>query len=356
VTVGGALRTLPMADCHNDLLLGVLHQRERGVQDPFGDFWLPQLRAGGVVLQVLPVYTEEQHIGEGALRRSLLVIEEARRLAEVHAADVAICETGPEIAAAVDAGRIALVLALEGAEPVGSSLAVLDTFFRLGVRMASLTWNRRTMLADGIGEQDTGGRLTGLGVEAVAEMERLGVVLDVSHLSMRGFWHVDEVARRPFVASHSSCRALRDHPRNLTDDQIGAIAASGGFVGLNAFGPFLHGTPEVRHYVDHVAHAVDLVGADHVALGPDFIEDVTTTVDPIFRGLLVDSSEIPVLDGLRRPADLCGLGPLLTARLGEQAARAVAAGTLTDFLGRALPQALPSGEPPADSEGPFRLA
>jgi membrane dipeptidase len=347
---------IPMADCHDDLLMAVRHLRERGHRDPFGDFWLPQLRQGGIVLQVLPVYTEEQFVGEGALRRSLLLLEEARHLAAVHSADVSVVETAEDLTRTLNEGRIALVLALEGAEPVGNDLAMLDVFWRAGVRMASMTWNRRTMLADGIGEQDTGGRLTGLGVEAVAEMERLGVVLDVSHLSMRGFWHVDEVARRPFVASHSSCRALRDHPRNLTDDQIGAIAASGGFVGLNAFGPFLHGTPEVRHYVDHVAHAVDLVGADHVALGPDFIEDVTTTVDPIFRGLLVDSSEIPVLDGLRRPADLCGLGPLLTARLGEQAARAVAAGTLTDFLGRALPQALPSGEPPADSEGSFRLA
>jgi membrane dipeptidase len=339
VTVGGALRTLPMADCHNDLLLGVLHQRERGVQDPFGDFWLPQLRAGGVVLQVLPVYTEEQHIGEGALRRSLLVIEEARRLAEVHAADVAICETGPEIAAAVDAGRIALVLALEGAEPVGSSLAVLDTFFRLGVRMASLTWNRRTMLADGIGEQDTGGRLTGLGVEAVQEMGRLGLVLDVSHLSATGFWHVDEVATRPFVASHSSCRALQDHPRNLDDDQIRAVAASGGFVALNGFGPFLADEPTVDAYVEHAAHAVSLVGADHVGLGLDFMRDLTAVVDPILGGALIDPDELPWVAGLQRPADLAELGPRLTARLGEDAARQVSAGTLI----RTLVDLLPTG-------------
>ncbi len=228
------------------------------------------------MLQVLPIYTEEQHVGEGALRRSLLLLAEARRIAELHAADVVICESGPEITAAVESGRIALVLALEGAEPIGHSLAVLETFFRLGVRMASMTWNRRTMLADGIGEQDTGGRLTRLGVEAVQEMERLGLVLDVSHLSATGFWHVNEVATRPFVASHSSCRGLQDHPRNLSDDAIRAVAASGGFVALNGFGPFLAEVATIDSFVDHAAHAVDLVGAGHVALGLDFMRDLST--------------------------------------------------------------------------------
>src|SRR4051794_16760990 len=173
---------LPMADSHNDLLLGVLHQRERGHADPFGEVWLPQLRAGNVVLQVLPVYTEEQFVGEGALRRALLVIGAARELAALHADDVAIVETGRELREVIASGRIALVLAFEGMEPVAGDLALLDAFFRLGVRIASFTWNRRTAFADGAGENDTGGRLTRLGVAALAHMERTGMILDVSHL------------------------------------------------------------------------------------------------------------------------------------------------------------------------------
>jgi membrane dipeptidase len=329
--------TLPIADCHDDLLMAVRHLRERGHKDPFGDFWLPQLREGGVALQVLPVYTEEQFAGEAALRRCLLMLEEARHLASVHAADVAIVETSGDLARAREQGLIALVLAIEGAEPVGHDLAMLDVLWRSGVRMASLTWNRRTMLADGVGEQDTGGRLTGLGVEAVAEMERLGMVLDVSHLSETGFWHVAEVAGAAFVASHSSCRALQDHPRNLTDDQIRAVAASGGFVGINAFGPFLHDEPDVGSYLDHIEHAVELVGADHVALGPDFMEDVAATVDPVLTGALVDVTRLPVLDGLRRPADFAALGPLLVDRLGDDVARAVAHDTLAGFVAEGLP-------------------
>ncbi|NIA25694.1 MAG: thermostable dipeptidase [Gammaproteobacteria bacterium] len=328
---------IPMADAHNDLLLGVHYQRERGYQDPFGDFWLPQLRSGGVVLQVLPVFTEEQHVGEGALRRSLLVLETARWLAEEHRSDVAIVETSNELRKAIDNGQIAMILALEGAEPIGADVSVIDTFWRLGVRIASLTWNRRTMLADGTGESRTGGRLTTLGVEAIAEMERIGMVVDVSHLSDAGVAHVAELVSRPFVATHSACRALQPHPRNLTDSQVEVIAASGGFVGLNAFGPFLADDPALAHYVDHIEHAVKLVGAEHVALGPDFIEDLINTVDPVLGKALVNLEDLSILEDMARPADLAGLGPLLIDRLGESDARAVASETMISLLERLLP-------------------
>jgi membrane dipeptidase len=328
---------LPIADCHDDLLMAVRHLRERGHADPFGEFWLPQLRQGGVVVQILPVYTEEQFVGEAALRRCLLLIEEAYHFADMHAADVSIVHTSADLRAAQDAGRIALVLALEGAEPVGNDLAILDTLFRCGVRMSSLAWNRRTMMADGVGEQDTGGRLTRLGVEAVAEMRRLGMVVDVSHLSDAGFWHLTSIATAPFVASHSSCRALRDHPRNLSDDQIRAVAHAGGFVAINAFGPFLGEEPDLQTYIDHVEHAVNLVGAEHVALGPDFMADVTRIVDPVLTGALVDLSDLPVLADLARPADLARLGDAMDARLGRERAAQVAHQTVTDFLLTVLP-------------------
>jgi membrane dipeptidase len=328
-----ALPPLPVADCHNDLLLGVLHQRERGHSDPFGDFWLPELRAGGVVLQVLPVFTEEQHVGEGALRRSLQLLEEARRLADVHAADVVICERGDQLLPAIESGRIALVLALEGCEPIGHSLELLDTFHRLGVRIASMTWNRRTMLADGAGEEDAGGRLTSLGLEAVREMERLGLLVDVSHLSEAGFWHLVSVATRPFVASHSSCRALLGHPRNLSDEQLRAVAGSGGFVALNGFGPFLsEDTATVDSFLRHVLHAVSLVGSEHVALGPDFMRDLVDAVDPVLQGALVDPDSFPWVAGLERPSDLAALASRIQDMLGSDSAGRVCAGTVIDTL------------------------
>jgi membrane dipeptidase len=328
---------LPMADSHNDLLLGVLHQRERGHADPFGDVWLPQLRAGNVVLQVLPVYTEDQFVGEGALRRAILVIETARELAARHREDVAIVGTATELREVIASGRIALVLAFEGMEPVGADLALIDAFFRLGVRIASFTWNRRTAFADGAGENDTGGRLTRLGVAALAHMERIGMILDVSHLSDPGLWHVAELAERPFVASHSSCRSLLAHPRNLPDEGLGAIADSGGFIGINAFGGFLAPTDAtVDDFLRHLRHAVDVAGADHIGLGMDFVEDLFSVMDPILGQVLLPA-DLPTVPGLQRPADLATLGVRMTETLGPDIARAVASTTMIDRLAELLP-------------------
>ncbi len=333
----GSVR-LPMADCHDDLLMGVVHQQERGHADPFGDFWLPQLRAGGVVLQVLPIYTEEQFLGEGALRRALRFVEAAWAMADRHAADVALVTTATEMRAAIESGRIAMVLAFEGMEPVGHEVDVIDTFWRLGVRMASLTWNRRTMLADGLGESATGAGLSSLGVAAVERMEALGMIVDVSHLSDAGFEHVARVATRPFVASHSSCRAIHGHPRNLTDEMLRAIVASGGFACMNAYGGFVgDDDPDVASYVDHIEHAVAVVGAEHVGLGCDFVADIFVQLDPIVGGILLEPDQLGTIEGIERPADLAALGPLLVERLGQADAARVASGSLIEGLGRLLP-------------------
>ena len=163
------------------------------------------------------------------------------------------------------------------------------------------------------------------------------MVLDVSHLSDPGLWHVAQVARRPFIATHSSCRALLAHPRNLPDEGLGVVADSGGFVGINAFGGFLaSGDATVDDYVRHVVHAVDIVGADHVGLGLDFVEDLFTMVDPVLGGVLLPT-DLATVPGLQRPADLAGLGPRLVAALGHDRARAVAAETMIERLAELLP-------------------
>lgn len=330
---------LPIADSHNDLLLACMHRRERGAADPFGDDWLPGLRAGGVVLQVLPIFTEEQFVGEAALRRTLEIVALAREIAAIHRSDVGIAESAADIDAIVGSGRIALMIAIEGAEPVGSSVAMFETLHRLGVRMASLTWNRRTMMADGIAESGTGGRLSSLGVEAVAELERLGMVIDISHLSAAGVEHLASVVTGPFVASHSSCRALCDHPRNLTDSQIRLVADSGGFVAINAFGAFVSDTaPTIEGFVDHIEHAAAIAGEDRVAIGADFIEDLIATVDPILgRQLLVDPTELSFIDDLKAPPDYANLSSSLIKRFGADRAARFASANMLGFFRANLP-------------------
>lgn len=325
-----AAPSFPVADAHNDLLLAVEHQRRRGFADPFGDFWLPQLRAGGVVLQVLPIYTEEEFVGGDALRRAMVIMETARWIADRHASDAAIVETGAEIRDVIASGRIALVLALEGGEPFGADLGMVDGMARLGVRIASLTWNRRTMLADGVGERDTGGGLTSLGRRAVTEFERCGIVLDVSHLSDAGLRDVLATARAPLMATHSSCRELYYHPRNLTDDGLRAVNDAGGVVCANAFGGFLSEAPGLPDYVRHIEHAAEVIGEDAVGLGADFIDDLMPIVDPISEGFLVD--EIPVIPELRSARDYPAVGEALAARLGEETTRKVMGGNLIRFL------------------------
>ncbi len=325
---------LPIADSHNDLLLACMHRRERGVRDPFGDDWLPGLRAGGVVFQVLPIFTEEQFIGEGALRRSLEIISLAREIAELHCSDVAIVEKSADIDRIIDSGRIALLLAIEGAEPLGSSISMFETLHRLGMRMASLTWNRRTMLADGIAESGTGGCLSSLGVEAIAEMERLNMVVDISHLSAAGVAHLAEIATVPFVASHSSCRALCDHPRNLSDAQIRLVADSGGFVSVNAFGSFVaQENPSIDVFVDHLEHVAAIAGDDKAAIGADFILDLVRIVDPILgRQILVDVESLLVIDDLKAPADFASLSQRLLQRCGPERASRFAATNMINFF------------------------
>ncbi len=321
------------ADCHNDLLLGVTFQRDLGNDDLFGQFWLPQLRDGNVRLVVLPIYTEDWFTGEAALRRALTTIETARQLAQRHRDDVALVTTAGELRTTLDSDRIALLLAFEGLEPVGADIDLIDTFWQLGVRMASLTWNRRTPFADGLGERGTGAGLSDLGVRAVERMESLGMIVDVSHLSDAGFDHIAQIATRPFVASHSSCRDVYDHPRNLDDARMRTIAEHGGFVALNAMGDFVGEGSTVDTFLDHVEHAVGLIGADHVGLGLDFLLDTEAHTLP------ASAQPEPgfFIEGLERPSDLPAMAERLELRLGAVASRLVAGGTLTGAFERLLP-------------------
>ena len=137
--------------------------------------------------------------------------------------------------------------------------------------MLSVTWARRTALGVGNWEHDSPGGLTRLGRRAITEMNRLGIVVDVSHGSDRTTTDVLAASTKPVIASHANARALRDHPRNLTDDTIRAIAASGGLVGAVAVPDFIGtGDPTIARWADHIAHLIEIAGIEHVAIGADF--------------------------------------------------------------------------------------
>jgi len=272
-----------VADTHNDLLMAVSARPPEQWAAFFRERWLPQLVAGGVNLQVLPVFIDDQYRPEGALRQTLRMIECAHVLAEGNAARVRLCLDAAQIDAALDEGLIALVLALESMPGLDASVELIPTLYRLGVRVASIAHWGRTPLADGSGEDGTGSGLTSHGVAALREMERLGIVFDVSHLGASGVAHVLELATRPLIATHSSARALRDHHRNLTDEQLRGVAGTGGVVCVNFFAPFLterEHEATLDHLLDHIEHVAGVAGIDHVGLGPDFIREVMTDLTP----------------------------------------------------------------------------
>ena len=302
-----------VVDTHNDLLMLCVRRKPSEQGAYFRDVWLPRLRAGGVNIQVLPVFIDDEFRPEGALRQTLRMLEAGWRIAAENPDAVRICLTGADIDAALADGLIAFVLALEGCEAVGTDVALFSTLHRLGVRIASFTHFRRTMLADGSAEDGTGGRLTEAGVEAVSLCEALGIMLDVSHLGAACTDHVIEIATRPVIASHSSAFALRHHHRNLTDLRLRGIAASGGVVGINVLGNFIdESVHTVARVVDHIEHAASIIGVDHVGLGPDFYRDVAEELHgPVAQSMDGGGTVISYVPGLEGPDGL----PLITDEL-----------------------------------------
>jgi membrane dipeptidase len=295
-----------VVDTHNDLLM-LCARRAPGEQGAyFRRQWLQQLRAGGIRIQVLPVFIEDQFRPEGALRQTLRMLETGWRIAAANQDAARICLTGAEVDAAIADGVIALVLALEGCEAIGTDVTLFETMHRLGVRIASFTHFGRTMLADGSVEDAAGGHLTRAGIEAVAVCESLGIMLDVSHLGATGTDHLLELSRRPVIASHSSAFALRQHHRNLTDERLRAIGATDGVVGINVLATFIdRDLHTVARVIDHIEHVASLIGVDHVGLGPDFFKEISDDIyGPNPQYMLDGVTEVTYVPGLEGPAGL----------------------------------------------------
>lgn len=320
-----------VVDCHNDLpvMLPAYH-RAWGRTNHFREWVIPQLRAGGVDVQVLPVYTEPA-VAEAGLRHVLLTLEHIHRDIANNSDEVALCLTGAEIDAAVARGKIAMVIALEGCAALGADVELFETMYRLGVRIASFTHFPRTLLGDGSAEEATGGRLPSVGVAAVREMERLGMLVDVSHLSAGGTQHVLEIATRPVIATHSAARAIRDHHRNLTDDHLRMIAATGGVIGCAVLPLFIaEQDPTIDGIVDHIEHIARVAGIDHVGIGPDFIQDYYDQVYPH-----LDSLPVPGLENIDLKKSIPGMvgSPDLPNLTGAMLERGIPEADIRKILG-----------------------
>lgn len=177
-----------------------------------------------------------------------------------------------EIERNISENKISAVLTVEGGEALEGEIEILRTLYRLGVRSMTLTWNYQNSIGCGALEEGLEKGLTDFGIEVVKEMNALGMIIDVSHLSESGFWDVKKISSKPFIASHSNARALCNHPRNLNDKQLKAIAEIGGVAGITTYPPFLNasGYAQIEDFFTHVDYMVQLIGIDYIGLGCDF--------------------------------------------------------------------------------------
>jgi membrane dipeptidase len=249
-----------------------------------GDLDVARMKAGGYAAQFFAIWVPAKVDAEGP-GASVAWAERAYA-----AYEKLLAGAGPEVERAVTAadveriraaGRVAAVLSIEGAHALGDRPEAIDAWAARGLRLLGLAWNNSNAFAEAAADpRPAAPGLTAAGRALVARAEGLGILLDVSHASKATFWDLAKMARRPIVASHSDCAALRKIPRNLDDDQLRAIAASGGLVGINFHAPFVSKKKPVTiaHVVEHVLHAVKVAGPEHVGLGSDFDGLITKPV------------------------------------------------------------------------------
>ncbi len=261
-----------VCDGHCDTILELEHQkRSLGQRSNQGHVDLPRLLEGGVTAQLFALFVEDAYLPGEAVRRTLQLLDRFYQEIEANAGRIFLATCAADVRRAKAEGQVAALLGIEGGEALEGDLAALRVYYRLGVRLLTLTWNRRNALADGGREARTGGGLTNLGVEAVQEMNRLGMLVDIAHLAPAGVRDVLQVSQAPIVASHANARAVHDHRRNLSDEQARAVADKGGLIGVTFVPSFIDPqNPSLERLVDHVVHLLQVAGEDHVGVGSDF--------------------------------------------------------------------------------------
>jgi membrane dipeptidase len=262
-----------LVDLHFDLLMDLYEKRDR--TNVLATEFLPEFEAGNMAVIGAAIYLEDRYFPEMGLRVGFDQI--ARLYAEVEMSDrFAICKSHQEILRAREAGKIALLITMEGVEPIGTDLNLLRVFFELGVRVIGLTHARRNAAGSGgvfaaSGSSRDG--LTSFGRELVQACESLGIMLDLAHINPAGFEEIFARTTKPLIVSHTNARRYHDIERNISDEQIRMIGERRGVIGINAVlvSP-RKDEATLDRYVDHIEHVAGLIGIDGVGIGFDFFE------------------------------------------------------------------------------------
>ncbi len=292
---------IPVVDAHCDTLTALEKQsRKLGLKSDSGHVDLPRLIEGGVNLQFFAAFISPEY-RDNPLARALEVFDIYFTEIQENSDLMGPVYGYSDIERLFSQGKVASLLTVEGGEALAGRLEVLRVFYHLGVRAMTLTWNHRNELADGALETGTGGGLTVFGKEVVREMNRLGMLIDVSHLAPRGFWDVLDETVKPVIASHSNCKELCEHPRNLDDQQVKAISDCGGVIGLCFYPDFVNKEqPSLEYWFKHVEHIAGIAGTDCIGIGSDF-----DGIDQVVSGM-VDVTSMPLItEGLLKRGFSC---------------------------------------------------
>jgi membrane dipeptidase len=333
-------------DTHDDTTQRFLDPKfDLGVRHPDGSIDIPRMKEGGLTGIFFSIWIPSKITGPEAVKRASEQIAAVREQVSKHSKEIVLATTAAEVRAAKKQGKIAALMGVEGGHMIGNDLEVLRSYAALGVRYMTLTHSGNDEWADSSTDKPVHNGLTDFGEDVVREMNRLGIIVDISHVSDKTFHDALEVSKAPLFASHSSCRAICNAPRNMTDQMIKDLAAKGGVIQINYHVSFLsqefrdaekkdpsinegiskevkkrcpdekdeacqliEGDKITREYVaagklpkvewtkiiEHIDHAVKLVGADNVGLGSDFdganmpygMEDVTMI--PKITGALLE--------------------------------------------------------------------
>ncbi len=308
-----------VVDTHDDTTQRLLSEPafDLGVRNSTGSIDISRMRQGGLDALFFSIYMPGDVTGPLAVKRALQQIDKVREAVRAHPRELKLATSVADIRRAVAERKVAALMGMEGGHMIDADLGMLRVYAALGVRYMTLTHSRNTTWADSSGDTAAHNGLTPFGKDVVRELNRLGVMVDVSHVSDKTFYDTLEVTTAPVIASHSSCRAISDSPRNMTDDMLRALAKNGGVIMINYNAGFISETfrtakppagvqaqldgaakqcgedeaclildwsriyheamsnrqmPAVTwvEIVDHIEHAVKVAGIDHVGLGSDF--------------------------------------------------------------------------------------
>lgn len=299
---------------HRDVF-EMVRLRNQGERYPVLNTILPRLKRGGLTVSVFAICGDSVTHSNGTYRylnAALENIDALRQETEASGGKIKWILNADDIPSSPSTDAMYFILSFEGGKPLEGRIENLRNFYHLGLRAMQITWNLRNELADGIREEGTGGGLTRFGVAVVKEMNRLGMLIDLAHISRAGFFRVMDVAQGPVYCSHSNCRKLYLHPRAIDDDQIKAIAKTGGVLGVNAIATQVSDkNPTLDKLTDNISHVADLVGIDYVGLGLDFVKD-DGPLHP--EDELFNSGDNKLLPELENEEDLINLTDRLVKR------------------------------------------